>query len=503
MTTQEALIASIKEQTLLAEITALSGWDALTGMPKDAGHFRADMDAYLAEKTFQVATGAKRQQLLADFKQDASGLDAFGQLVFAKAQKDFDVTGKLPEKDYIDFQRTLSEAQDFWAQAREANDYTIFQPYVEKIIAYLKQFIPLWQTNEATPYDVLLNQYEPGLNVAKLDAVFDELKAGIMALRTQLQTDGTTPDSHFLSRRITKDQQKAYALAASQRLGYDLNKGRLDDTIHPFMEALNRDDARITTRWDEHNFQMAVLGIFHEAGHGLFEQNVAAKYDDVRAVMPISMSIHESQSLFNEVMIGRSKAFWQAEYPKMQATFAPTFDDITFETFYRGWIKTEATLIRTEADPLTYPLHIIIRYEIEKAIFNDNVPVADLPQLWRDKYQEYLGLTVPDDLTGILQDIHWAGGSFGYFPSYALGHLYAAQFMATMKKTLDFDQIYASGDYTPIFAWRREHIWQHGGAVDPGEILVTVTGEALNPKYWLDVMQQLYATAYQLPHARG
>ena len=499
MATQQALFESIKEQTILSELSALSGWDALTGMPKDAGHFRADVDAYIAEKTFQVATGAKRQQLLADLTANPSQLDEFGQLVLEKAQKDFDVTGKIPEQDYIAFQRTLSEAQDFWAQARAANDYTVFQPYVEKIIGYLKQFIPLWQTTETTPYDVLLNQYEPGLSVAKLDAVFDELKTGIMALRAELKTAGTAPDSQFLSRRVTKDQQKAYALAASQRLGYDLNKGRLDDTIHPFMEALNRDDARITTRWDEHNFQMAVLGIFHEAGHGLFEQNVAAKYDDVRSVMPISMSIHESQSLFNEVMIGRSKAFWQAEYPKMQTTFAPTFDDIEFETFYNGWIKTEATLIRTEADPLTYPLHIIIRYEIEQAIFNDNVPVADLPQLWRDKYEEYLGLTVPDDLTGILQDIHWAGGSFGYFPSYALGHLYAAQFMATMQKTMDFEQIFASGDYSSIFAWRKTQIWQHGGAVDPADILQSATGETLNPKYWLDVMRQLYATAYQLP----
>ena len=175
MATQQALLDSIKEQTILSEISALSGWDALTGMPKDAGHFRADVDAYLAEKTFQVATGPQRQQLLEALSADKSVLDDFGQLVLAKAQKDFDVTGKIPEKDYIDFQRTLSEAQDYWAQAREANDYTIFQPYVEKIIAYLKQFIPLWQTDEATPYDVLLNQYEPGLSVAKLDAVFDEL----------------------------------------------------------------------------------------------------------------------------------------------------------------------------------------------------------------------------------------------------------------------------------------------------------------------------------------
>lgn len=492
MTTQHDLFDSVKEQTILTQIAALSGWDALTGMPKDAGHFRAEMDAYLAEKLFQVSTGSARKKILEDLEADDSSLDSLGHLVLQKARKDFDMTGNIPEKDFIAFQKTLSEAQDFWARAREANDYKVYQPYLERIISYLKQFIPLWQKNEKTPYDVLLNQYEPGLTVEKLDAVFDQVKNGITTLRHKLSANDSIPNDEFLSRKVTKVQQSKYAMAAAQRLGYNLNKGRLDDTIHPFMEALNRDDARITTRWDENNFQMAVLCILHEAGHGLFEQNVDSKYDDVRSVLPISMSIHESQSLFNEVMVGRSKEFWAVEYPKLQAIVAPTFDDINFDQFYQAWLKTEATLIRTEADPLTYPLHIIIRYEIEKTIFNDNVDISDLPALWNKKYKEYLGLEVPDDLTGILQDIHWAGGSFGYFPSYALGHLYAAQFRATMTKALDFKAIFESGDYSPIFEWRKEHVWQYGGAVDPNKVLEDATGEPLNPQYWLDFVNGLY-----------
>ncbi|WP_294975516.1 carboxypeptidase M32 [uncultured Leuconostoc sp.] len=498
MMTQQDLFESVKEQTLLSQLSALSGWDALTGMPKDSGHFRADVDAYLAEKLFQIATGDKRQKILTDLTADGASLNELGQLVLKKARQDFEITGRIPQTDFVAFEKTLSEAQDYWSRAREANNYNIFKPYVERIIGYLKQFIPLWQKEEATPYDVLLNQYEPGLTVKKLDAIFEQLKVGITELRARLELSGTVPDSSFLHREVSKNQQKQYALSAVQRLGYNLNKGRLDDTIHPFMEALSRDDARITTRWDEKNFQMAVLGIFHEAGHGLFEQNVDPKYDDVRAVLPISMSIHESQSLFNEVIIGRSKEFWTTEYPKLQATFSPVLDDIAVNKFYKGWLKTDATLIRTEADPLTYPLHIIIRYEIEKAIFNDHVDLADLPALWQAKYKEYLGLEVSDDLNGILQDIHWAGGSFGYFPSYALGHLYAAQFKATMAKTLDFEAIFKSGDYSPIFDWRQAHIWQYGGAVDPNEILENVTGESLNPKYWLDFMTKLYEDAYQL-----
>ncbi|WP_220739882.1 carboxypeptidase M32 [Leuconostoc miyukkimchii] len=498
MTGQQNLWSSIKEQTLLSQLAALSGWDALTGMPKDAGHFRADMDAYLAEKLFQVATGKERQRILNDLESDDSSLDDLGKVVLEKARKDFDNIGNIPEKDFIDFNKTLSEAQDYWSQAREARDYKVFAPYLEKIIIYLKQFIPLWQKNEKTPYDVLLNQYEPGLTVEKLDAVFDQLKDGITTLRARISAKGTENDNAFLFREIPKAQQKQYALDAVQRLGYNLSKGRLDDTIHPFMEALNRDDARITTRWDTHNFQMAVLGIFHEAGHGLFEQNVDPIYDDVRSVLPISMSIHESQSLFNEVIIGRSKEFWSVEYSKLQSVVSPVLDDIAFDTFYKSWIRTEATLIRTEADPLTYPLHIIIRYEIEKAIFNDDIAISELPELWRAKYKEYLGIDVSDDVTGILQDIHWAGGSFGYFPSYALGHLYAAQFRGTMAKTLDFETIFKSGDYSAIFDWRKAHIWRHGGAVDPNKILEDTTGESLNPQYWLDYITKIYEEAYQL-----
>ncbi|CAM3125444.1 carboxypeptidase M32 [Leuconostoc rapi] len=498
MTIQQDLIDSIKEQTQLTQLVELSGWDALTGMPKDSGHFRSEIDAYLAKKLFQVSTGKDRQHILESLSANPSSLDGFGKLVLDKAKKDFDLTGKIPEQDYVDFQKTLSEAQDFWAQAREANDYNVFQPYLGRIIDYLKKFIPLWQNDEKTPYDVLLNQYEPGLTVEKLDSIFEQVKAGLTELRQRLAKSDVKLDDSFLFRQIPKAQQRRYALEAVQRLGYNLDKGRLDDTIHPFMEALNRDDARITTRWNEHNFQMAILGIFHEAGHGTFEQNVDPKYDDARSILPISMSIHESQSLFNEVMIGRSREFWDVEYPKLQATFSPTLDDIDTDTFYKAWLKTEATFTRTEADPLTYPLHIIIRYEIEKAIFNDQIDIADLPTLWREKYQEYLGLETPDDLTGILQDIHWAGGSFGYFPSYALGHLYAAQFKATMAKTLDFKAIFESGDYSPIFNWRQEHIWRYGGAVDPNKILENATGEPLNPQYWLDLVTKLYEEAYGL-----
>ncbi len=261
---------------------------------------------------------------------------------------------------------------------------------------------------------------------------------------------------------------------------------------------MNRNDARITTRWATDDFQMAVLGILHEAGHGLFAQNVAPKWDYTPFNKAIAMSIHESQSLFNEVVIGRSEAFLRHDYPIMQAAFHGVLDDVDFETFYKGWMKTQASLIRTEADPLTYPLHIIIRYEIEKAIFNDDIDVETLPELWKAKYEEYLGIRPPSDLTGILQDIHWAGGDFGYFPSYALGHLYAAQFRHEMTKTLDIDGLLEAGDIQPLFDWRKEHVWQYGASKTPSQVLRDATGEDLNPQYWLDLQTRRYLQAYNV-----
>ncbi|WP_270764686.1 carboxypeptidase M32 [Weissella confusa] len=492
------LRALLKEQALLEETMALASWDQLTGMPKDSGEFRAELQSYLTEKYLGVSTGDQAKALVAYFDEHASELSDDEQALFAKFKEDYERDAVVPADEYIAFNKLSSSAQDAWSEAREKDDYSIYAPYLQQLIALKRKFITYWRKNEATPYDVLLNQFEPGLTVEKLDAVFNEVKAGVVALRNRLATEGTEPDDSFLHRDVAIADQRGYVWDAAVRLGYDPNKGRLDDTIHPFMQDLNRNDARITTRWATDDFQMAVLGILHEAGHGLFAQNVAPKWDYTTFNKAIAMSIHESQSLFNEVVIGRSEAFLRHDYPIMQAAFHGVLDDVDFETFYKGWMKTQASLIRTEADPLTYPLHIIIRYEIEKAIFNDDIDVETLPELWNAKYEEYLGIRPPSDQTGILQDIHWAGGDFGYFPSYALGHLYAAQFRHEMAKTLDIDGLLEAGDIQPLFNWRKEHVWQYGASKTPSQVLRDATGEDLNPQYWLDLQTRRYLQAYNV-----
>lgn len=489
--------AILKEISLLEENQALLDWDSLTGMPVDAAPFRAELTSYLAGKSFSLQTGDKLGDMLTYFTNHLAQLSPTMQALVVHENKKYSLNANIDIADFIDYQKLTSLAQAAWADAREAKDYHIFAPYLEQIIAYKKKFIKLWDQGSTTPYDVLLDQFEPGLTVAKLDDVFDKLKAGLLKLRSELAT-GQTPDDAILHRKVTKTQQSNLAMELAQKLGYSLAKGRLDDTIHPFMTAMNRNDARITTRWDENDFQMAVLGILHEAGHGVFEQNISSEFDYTPFEKDMAMSIHESQSLFNEVMLGRLEKFWRQEYPTLIKHTGATFKDVDFETFYHAWMVTKPTLIRTEADPLTYPLHIIIRYEIEKAIFNDNYDINNLAKLWNEKYNEYLGIVPENDLVGILQDIHWAGGDFGYFPSYALGHLYAAQFYHAMEQEIDLDAVFNNNDYQPIFNWRKEHIWQYGASKTPQEILFAATGEGLNPEYWLNFQTETYKKVYGL-----
>jgi carboxypeptidase Taq len=243
---------------------------------------------------------------------------------------------------------------------------------------------------------------------------------------------------------------------------------------------------------------MGIFGVIHEAGHGMYEQNIDEKFEYTPVHEGASMGIHESQSLFNEIIIGSNQAFWQKQYPYFQECAEGTFDDISFDEFYKALKRTQASFIRIEADSLTYVLHIIIRYEIEKMIFNDNVSVDELPQIWNDKYEEYLGIRPENDLEGILQDVHWSGGSFGYFPSYALGYMYAAQLYHAMQKELDVDQVLASDDYTPIKNWLTEHIHRFGASKKPNQLILEATNEPLNPTYLLDYLRTIYYTVYQV-----
>ncbi|MDH6365151.1 carboxypeptidase Taq [Enterococcus sp. PF1-24] len=492
---EQAFLEKLKEIDLLRQALAVLEWDNQTGMPQAASEARGEVVGYLAEKRFKEEVGPEMKAYLDYFAEHQEELSEVGLAAYQKVAEEYQRNHAIPSAKMLELNKAVSTANSAWLKARGAKDFSLFAEALTKNINLTKDFIPLWQKDEKTPYDVLLNQYEPGLTTEKLDKVFAELLAGITEIRQKLTT-GKAPQKDFLSRRVPRYQQEKFIRKVIADLGFDFTRGRLDDTVHPFMLGVNLEDARITTRWNEENFTVAIFGLIHEAGHGMYEQNIDKKYAYTSLCEGTSMGIHESQSLFNELIIGSNREFWKKQYPFLQECTEGTFDDIDFETFYKALYETKASLIRIEADSLTYPIHIIIRYEIEKLIFNENVSVAELPALWNQKYQEYLGVTPENDLTGILQDVHWSGASFGYFPSYALGYMYAAQLHHSMKKELDFDAILASDDYSAILNWLTKNIHQYGASRKPNQLMIDATGETLNPQYLLNYLKGIYYPVY-------
>ncbi|KAF1302471.1 MULTISPECIES: carboxypeptidase M32 [Enterococcus] len=495
---EQEFLQELKEMNLLMQAFAILDWDSQTGMPEAASEERSEVDSYLYGLYFDKMIGPKMKEALTYFSDHQEELSEVGKAAYMVAKEDYDLNQAVPSEKMVEHSAATSKAHAAWQKARKTKDFADFREELSENIRLTKELIPYWKKDEATNYDVLLNQYEPKMTVEILDQVFAQLRDGIMAIRKTLAEKGTEPDTSFLSRKMTKEQQRKFITKVVTELGYDFSRGRLDDTIHPFATGINHNDVRLTTRWNEHDFSMGIFGVIHEAGHGMYEQDIDKKYEYTPVHQGASMGIHESQSLFNEIIVGSNRAFWKKQYPFFQECAEGTFDDVSFDAFYDSLKRTRASLIRIEADSLTYPLHIIIRYELEKLIFNGDATVDQLPELWNQKYEEYLGIRPENDLEGILQDVHWSGASFGYFPSYALGYMYAAQLHHAMKKDLDVDAVLASEDYQPIKNWLCQNIHQYGASRKPNQLILDATGEALNPQYLIDYLKKIYYSVYKV-----
>ncbi|MNP03250.1 putative metalloprotease YpwA [compost metagenome] len=369
---------------------------------------------------------------------------------------------------------------------------------MSKIVALKQEFIDYWGVN-GTRYDTLLDMYEPDLTVEKVDEVFSRLRSRLVPLVEAIAASPNKPDTSFLQQIFPKEQQQKFGNFILKQMGYDFDAGRLDESVHPFATGLNPGDVRITTAYLLDNVTSAVFSSLHEGGHALYEQNISQDLVGTPLAQGASMGIHESQSRLWENMIGRSRAFWQRYYGDLQQHFPEQLANVGVEDFYRAINSVENSFIRIEADELTYNLHIIVRYEIEKLIFNEGLSVKDLPQVWNAKYQEYLGITPPNDALGVLQDVHWSGGDFGYFASYSLGNMYAAQILNTLRKELpNYDELIAAGNLLPIKEWLTEKIYRFGKSLTPSQIIEQVTGEPLSPDYLADYLEEKYTEIYKL-----
>lgn len=482
------------------EAIAVLHWDLRTGAPRKSVESRSETIGMLTTEAFRLQTSQEMGRYLDYFAQPEvqEQLDEIERRIVAECRKEYDRNKSIPPEKIKEYSVLAAQSESEWEQAKKNNDFAGFEPYLSRIVAFKQEFIDYWGV-KGTRYDTLLDMYEPDLTVEKLDQVFDRLRKRLVPLVQAVSESQNKPDTSFLKGLFDKEQQKKMSLFMLKQMGYDFEGGRLDESEHPFMTGLNLGDIRVTTKYLQDDVASAVFSSLHEGGHALYEQNIDKKLEGTPLARGASMGIHESQSRLWENMIGRSRPFWRRYFKDLQQHFPEQFANVDAEQFYLAVNKVENSLIRIEADELTYNLHVIIRYEIEKMLFNEGLAVKDLPEVWNAKYKEYLGVMPPNDSMGVLQDIHWSGGDFGYFASYSLGNMYAAQFIHAMRKDMpDLDSLIEQGNLAPIKEWLTDKIHKYGQSQTPAEIILRVTGEELNPDYLADYLEEKFKEIYKL-----
>lgn len=499
MSVEQNFLDYVKKIGAYQEALGVLYWDMRTGAPKKGIDQRSEVVGVLATDVFNLSTSDDLKELLDQMELELDSVNEVSKRVFEEVKKEYNLSKKIPADEYKKFVILQSKSESVWEEAKNNNDWSMFQPYLTEMVATLKNFVEYWGVTDNNPYNVLLDQYEPGMTTEILDQVFNELREKIVSLLKRISESPNQPKTDFLFQSFDKQKQQSFSLDILKQLGYDFDAGRLDETVHPFATGLNRGDVRITTKYDEFDFRSAIFGTIHECGHAIYEQNVAEELTDTPLAGGASMGIHESQSLFYENFVGRNPKFWEQNYEKLQSYSPEQFGEVPVEDFLRAINEVKPSLIRIEADELTYALHIMIRYEIEKGLFNGDLKVEDLPEIWNSKYEEYLGVSPSTNAEGILQDVHWAGASFGYFPSYALGYIYASQFKAAMLKDIpQFDSLLEQGNLAPIKEWLTQNVHQYGALKKPLDILKAATGEGLNGKYLADYLEEKYTKIYKL-----
>ncbi len=497
--TYDSLCAHLRQTALLDAAQSLLMWDERTKLPPAGGQYRAEQISYLAGLIHQRQTAPELGECLAELADSEFAADAHSDTgaVVRHARRDFDRRTKLPQKLVEELAHLAVVGEQTWAEARRDNDFARFQPLLERMIG-LKRDEAEALGYDDVPYDALLDDYEPGATAAEVAPVLAGLRAALVPIVDQIvAADGsprTLPD-----RSYPIGLQAAFGRRAAEAIGFDFGAGRLDVTVHPFCTGLGPNDTRITTRYDEHEPLGGLFGTLHEAGHGIYDQGLPTDAHGLPTGEAVSLGIHESQSRMWENFVGRSRAFWEHFFPQAQTTFAPALDDVSLDAFYTAANAVRPSLIRTEADEVTYNLHILVRFELEQVLLTGDLAVADLPGAWNEKYREYLGIDPPNDAGGVLQDVHWAAGLFGYFPTYALGNLYAAQFLATARDQLgDLDAMFRRGEFQPLRDWLREHIHRHGRRYSAAELAERITGRPLSHEALIDHLRTKFLPLYGL-----
>ena len=472
-------------------------WDLETGAPKEGIKKASTVLGFYSGESHKTLTNLKFNKNLNILLENLESLDIIQKKIMLEIKKDIDNIKKIPLDEYKKYNELISKAQPIWADAREKNDFSLFSPYLEDIIQYKLKYAE-YKGYKEHPYDALLDDYEPGMTVKSLDIFFKNLKKQLVPLILKINNK-----KDFISNKVVKSdynikKQKEFSIFAAKYLGFNFDRGLLKESAHPFSMGLNKYDVRMTTRYALNDMQSSLFGTLHETGHSLYEQNIGDDIWETILGTGNSMGIHESQSRLYENLIGRTIEFWEPIYPKLQESFPEILDKISLEEYHKAINKVEPSLIRVEADELTYSLHIMLRYEIEKELIEGKIKVIDLPKIWNERMEKYLGIIPPTDTDGVLQDVHWAAGLFGYFPSYALGSANASQIMNTMRQKIDVDKVLKDGNLEQIKEFLGEHIHKYGKLKDPNELMIIATGEKPNSKYYVEYLIKKYSELYEI-----
>ena len=495
----QKLIDLSGELSDLGHIGALMGWDQQVYMPNGGAEERGMQSSVIGKLMHEKFTSDEVGKLIDDLEAEVGDLDAETDEARSVkvAKRQYEKQTKVPLPMLMEQIKATTMAHQAWVEAKEKSDFSTFEPHLTKIIDLSKQYADLFKPYDHV-YDPLLDDYEPGMKAADVKAIFNKLRPQQVELLKAI-AEKEPPENSFLKQYYKEEHQELFGRYVITRFGFDWNRGRLDLTHHPFTTGFGQGDVRITTRYLKDDGGSALFSTMHEAGHAMYEQGISSKYNRQVLGGSASLAIHESQSRLWENLVGRSKEFWSFFYPSLQMLFPEHLANVDLNQFYRGINRVEPSLVRVEADEATYNMHIMLRLEIEMGLIEGSMEVKDLPEIWNTKMQDYLGITPPNDATGVLQDVHWSSGLVGYFPTYALGNLASVQLWDKMvEENPNIPDEIAKGKFDTILGWMHEHIHQYGSKYEPQELMVKATGSKITPEPYVKYLKTKYSEIYDL-----
>ncbi|MVN87783.1 carboxypeptidase M32 [Deinococcus sp. HMF7620] len=477
----------------LEAAASLLSWEQETFMPPEAAAGRGLQLTTLSGLAHELLADDQTGQLLAAAQPE----DDTQAAVVRVARRDYDKATKLPTAFVEERTRVQNEAHHAWLEARANSDFAAFAPYLDRLMTLARRQADLSGYDEH-PYDALLDDYEPGMRASHVKAVFADLRDRTLPLLTRIRAAGDAADYSVLTRPFPHGAQKAFAWqVAGEAFGLRDQFARQDESAHPFQSSFSRSDIRITTRVEDY-WPACCFGTWHETGHAMYERGVAERWARTPVSSGTSLGVHESQSRMFENLLGRSRPFWERYFPQLQAVAPEVTEGLDAETLYRAVNRVNPSLIRVEADEVTYNFHVMLRFELELALLEGSLTVAELPDAWNAKMQEYLGLTPPDDARGVLQDIHWSAGLIGYFPTYTLGNLLSVQLLEAARRSPEIAAATDRADYGPLRDWLADQVHQHGRSLTPDELTVQATGQPLTADPYVAYLHRKYEDIYSL-----